>query len=414
VPGDTNGQSDVFVHDLATGQTTRVSVRANGAQANGGSSSSAMSADGRFVAFESSATNLVAGDTNGVSDIFVAQATNWPAFLRYAGTAGYETDGVEPDSGPAATTFTFQALYTDPAGAAPRVARCDIYQGLCGNWYHYANMALAQLSGDVTTGALFAGARRLPGGYQYRYQFVFKTGTGAQLEWPAGYPLDGPSVSGPPRLCWAGGTGYESDGVAPDAGAPGSKFLFRVLYADTAGEVPSLAELQVRREGKIRYKRAMKLDDAAPDYQGGAPYRFLLPIAEAGTYEYRFRFRNSAKAAVGAPAAWQPGPEVTAGGAPGAAVALTSLAALPTPAGAELRFVLSSPAEVTATVLNVSGRPVRTIVADRPLSAGLQSLAWDRRADTGLAVPSGLYVIRLTARTAQGAQSSAVATVRLR
>lgn len=55
----------------STGQTTRVSVASNGAQSDAASDSAAISLDGRFVAFESSATNLVPGDTNGVADVFV-------------------------------------------------------------------------------------------------------------------------------------------------------------------------------------------------------------------------------------------------------------------------------------------------------------------------------------------------------
>lgn len=71
---DTNGYSDVFVRDLIGGTTTRVSVADGifGAQAVGGDSNNpSISADGRFVAFTSHATNLVAGDTNGKSDVFV-------------------------------------------------------------------------------------------------------------------------------------------------------------------------------------------------------------------------------------------------------------------------------------------------------------------------------------------------------
>jgi len=72
VPGDLNGLQDVFVHDRQTGQTMLVSVDSNGAQANGGESTyPSISADGRYVAFESSAHNLVSGDTNGYLDVFV-------------------------------------------------------------------------------------------------------------------------------------------------------------------------------------------------------------------------------------------------------------------------------------------------------------------------------------------------------
>jgi hypothetical protein len=71
VPGDTNGVPDVFVHDRESRSTRRVSVASNGAQANLGSSDAKISGNGRFVAIASEASNLVAGDTNGVGDLFV-------------------------------------------------------------------------------------------------------------------------------------------------------------------------------------------------------------------------------------------------------------------------------------------------------------------------------------------------------
>ena len=70
VSGDTNGW-DVFVHDRQTGQTTRASVASDGSQANGDSLEPSISADGRFVAFYSRASNLVSEDTNGTWDVFV-------------------------------------------------------------------------------------------------------------------------------------------------------------------------------------------------------------------------------------------------------------------------------------------------------------------------------------------------------
>src|SRR5207253_2699258 len=71
VPGDTNGVSDAFVHDRMTGTTERVSVSSARAEANGTSYAPAISADGRFVAFSSDATNLVGRDTNGAADVFI-------------------------------------------------------------------------------------------------------------------------------------------------------------------------------------------------------------------------------------------------------------------------------------------------------------------------------------------------------
>ncbi|MCW6007262.1 hypothetical protein K1W54_22350 [Micromonospora sp. CPCC 205371] len=72
VPGDTNGVADVFLRDLRTGTTVRVSLAADGGQALDGSSYGPMvGADGRQVVFSSDATNLVPGDTNGVADVFL-------------------------------------------------------------------------------------------------------------------------------------------------------------------------------------------------------------------------------------------------------------------------------------------------------------------------------------------------------
>ena len=71
VPGDTNAAEDIFVHDRQAGTTERVSVSSNGTQGNGYSYSPSISEDGRFVAYYSDATNLVPGDTNVFEDIFV-------------------------------------------------------------------------------------------------------------------------------------------------------------------------------------------------------------------------------------------------------------------------------------------------------------------------------------------------------
>jgi Tol biopolymer transport system component len=73
VPDDRNDKPDVFVHDLWTGRTIRVSLTANGTEANGDSFVSGISADGRVVAFTSLADNIVPGDTNGYRDVFIVR-----------------------------------------------------------------------------------------------------------------------------------------------------------------------------------------------------------------------------------------------------------------------------------------------------------------------------------------------------
>jgi hypothetical protein len=108
VSGDDNGVADVFVHDTCVGaapdctpSTVRASVASDGTQGDSESSSPAISADGRFIAFESFANNLVAGDTNGVSDIFLrdtcfaAPAGCSPSTVRVS----VASDGTEGSAG---------------------------------------------------------------------------------------------------------------------------------------------------------------------------------------------------------------------------------------------------------------------------------------------------------------------------
>jgi len=92
VPGDTNEESDVFVHDRATGQTTRVSVATGGGQASEDSDGARISADGRYVAFCSFTSNLVPGDTNWAEDVFVHDRVTGQTTRVSVDTGGGESD----------------------------------------------------------------------------------------------------------------------------------------------------------------------------------------------------------------------------------------------------------------------------------------------------------------------------------
>jgi hypothetical protein len=93
VPGDTNNVGDVFVRDRQTGQTTRVSVAMGGVQGNAVSYAPAISADGRYVAFASSASNLVQGDTNGVDDVFIYDRQTGQTIRASVSSSGAEANG---------------------------------------------------------------------------------------------------------------------------------------------------------------------------------------------------------------------------------------------------------------------------------------------------------------------------------
>ncbi|MBM3501507.1 MAG: hypothetical protein FJX74_22870, partial [Armatimonadetes bacterium] len=176
-----------------------------------------------------------------------------------------------------------------------------------------------------------------------------------------------------------------------------------------ATRLPTTAELRIKRNGAL-YKTKALLAAAGGSYRFGKVYKALWKASQSGTYEYRFVFTDASGTASGNPSLWTPGPTID--GAAGAS--LTGLAALPTAAGAQVTFRLAGAANVTATITNVAGRPIRTLVEDRALEAGPQTLLWDRKAGNGLPVPAGLYLIRVTAREPEGGQSSGLATLALR
>lgn len=94
VVGDTNDRNDIFVHDVLTGITERVGEGMGGVQANGNSSDPAISHDGRYVAFSSGASNLVPNDTNSMwdNDVFVVDRVTRGTIRASVSSAGVQAD----------------------------------------------------------------------------------------------------------------------------------------------------------------------------------------------------------------------------------------------------------------------------------------------------------------------------------
>ncbi|MCY2986823.1 MAG: S8 family serine peptidase, partial [Planctomycetota bacterium] len=188
VPGDTNGRDDVFVFDRQTATVERVSVADDGTQSNRSSFSPSLSADGRFVAFESEASNLVPGDTNGQQDVFVFdRQTRTVARVSVAedGTQGNDfSDSPTPSADGRFVAFRSSAsnlvpgdingfsdvfVFDRQAGTVERVSVAD--DGTQGNHYCY----YPTLSADGRFVSFMSGASNLvPGDTNNRFDvFVF-------------------------------------------------------------------------------------------------------------------------------------------------------------------------------------------------------------------------------------------------
>jgi Tol biopolymer transport system component len=119
VPGDVNQAVDVFVHDRETGETALVSMSSEGTQANADSSDASISADGRFVAFASWASNLVPADTNVRRDVFVHDVWTGRTDRVSIASSGAQGDGNsdEPTISPDGSAVVFDSEASNFAAA---------------------------------------------------------------------------------------------------------------------------------------------------------------------------------------------------------------------------------------------------------------------------------------------------------
>ena len=90
---------------------------------------------------------------------------------------------------------------------------------------------------------------------------------------------------------------------------------------------------------------------------------------------------------------------------------VSALQAQATPGGSyEITYTLSAPAEVGVQVRNIAGVVIKTLASTGPVEAGVNTLAWNGRADSGTRVPAGRYLCQLTARSPETGQSSSLIT----
>jgi Ca2+-binding RTX toxin-like protein len=131
VAGDTNGVTDIFVRDLQTNTTTRVSAAGDGSQGDALSSQASISADGRYVVFFSLASNLVQGDTNGLRDIFLKDMVTGTVTRLSVAADGTELNDLSntPQISADGHYVTFQSQATDTGvGAEGNGTGFDVFR----------------------------------------------------------------------------------------------------------------------------------------------------------------------------------------------------------------------------------------------------------------------------------------------
>jgi Tol biopolymer transport system component len=127
VSGDTNAAGDIFVRDLQSGSNILVSVAVNGGCANGSSTNAVITPDGRWIAFVSSATNLVSGDTNKIPDLFVRDLVNGTTTWVTAGATGLSSVVTSPAITPDGRYVTFFSTAKGMVAGVTSSSRGEVY-----------------------------------------------------------------------------------------------------------------------------------------------------------------------------------------------------------------------------------------------------------------------------------------------
>ena len=325
--------------------------------------------------------------------------------LEWTTGVGFAADGVSPEGGHEGDSFEFRARYVDLDGDRPdRGVRLRLFR----NGVEVGNspFGTTRVGGDINgDGLVYSRTRPLSAG---RYTYSFEaTGNGEPATGPASLLNPGPVVTSPPKLY--------APKFSPAAGGAATKYRFRVRYRTSDGLPAQWVQLQLRVQTPTSgwtthvYR---KYDRAA-----GTLAHWTLRLGQLYPDATAFRHRYRAYKVVGpirdlATTAWTNGPTVNS--STSAPLTMTSAAAQATNGGgAEIMFRLSAPGGVTATVLNVAGREVRTL-STVDAEAGLQRVLWDGRSDSGLGVPAGRYVVRIEARSESGELARAMTALSIR
>ena len=214
-----------------------------------------------------------------------------------------------------------------------------------------------------------------------------------------------------PQVEFTGESGFGSDLVQPPNGrADETLFRFRVRYRDPDGDPAAFVRVRLFLGGVEAPGSPLSLRPSGGEPQTGVLYvgRRTLP---AGEYTCRAEASDGFLPALGPATAASPGPLVHDGAA--AAGLITSLSVVAEPRRlAELHFTLAGTGRVSARILNLAGREVRVLAANRPFRGGSHTLTWDGATSTGLTAPPGPYLIEITLRSPSGARHTRLAPLR--
>ncbi|PKN01541.1 MAG: hypothetical protein CVU77_04435 [Elusimicrobia bacterium HGW-Elusimicrobia-1] len=337
---------------------------------------------------------------------------NFPPTLSWTGETNYVSDGLHLETGDTSTTFTYRVKYTDADNDAP----------LSGYPKVYIKRGGVNISGSPFT-MTASDSNAYSSGRGYTYSTTVSTGTDYTYYFEAydvwnssanGNPtaaIAAPVINVAPTLSWTGDGNYITPGCSPAIAGPGTEFVFRVKYTDANNDAPASGypHVYIKRGGINISGSPFTMSDASDDatpYNTGRNYEYATKLPPWRGYTHYFEAYDVHNAsASGAPTVEADSPDVWDEGLvltePGNVKMGYSGEGIdrgyfnPATGGAvKINFNAENSGSVEVKIFSSNGRLVKTI-SKEAVGGVSDCFIWDGRNDSGEAVASGIYVIKL-------------------
>ncbi|MBI5574335.1 MAG: T9SS type A sorting domain-containing protein [Elusimicrobia bacterium] len=246
--------------------------------------------------------------------------------LTWTGEANYISDGLNPESATASSSFVYRVKYTDVENDAPASGYPKLHILKGGTEVTQVGSPLSMWEVDsydtiYTDGKLYTYTVSLSSvGTNYTYYFEANDVYNSSATGTAAIPTNGPVVGSAPTLEWAGSSGYESDGVDPDTGTSTTTFTYKVKYKDSDNDAPNSGypKLHILKDGsELSISPITMISDGTADYVSGVVYSTSVVGLTAGSnsnsYTYYFEAQDAGgTAASGTPTGSKNGPTAAA------------------------------------------------------------------------------------------------------
>jgi len=226
-------------------------------------------------------------------------ASNHAPTLSWTGETNYVSDGLNPESGTSATTFTYRIKYTDADGDAPATGYPKVHIKKGGAEISGSPFTMTKISGDYITGAIYSYSATLSTGINYTYYFEAQDSKGGIASGTPTTAIDAPDVSIPvnqaPTLSWTGESNYISDGLNPEMGTSAMTFTYRVKYTDVDGDAPmsGYPKVCIKKSGAEISGSPFAMTKISGDYLTGWIYSYSTVLSTGTNYTYYFEAQDS-------------------------------------------------------------------------------------------------------------------------